>query len=85
MAANSQRPKGQDDVLSSLNGAIGALNLAEVSSITPVKAVLGSVGDLLNEIKVGSFQSMSMVDCWLMYTALCDQRSGLRRTRADLR
>jgi len=62
MATNSQRPKVQNDVLSSLNEAIGALNLAEVSSITPVKAVLGSVGVLLDEIKVGPFQPM-MVDC----------------------
>jgi len=62
MATNSQRPKVQNDVLSSLNGAIGALNPTEVSSIIPVKAVLGSVSVLLNEIKVGPFQPM-MADC----------------------
>jgi len=84
MAANSQHPNAQDDVLSSLNGAIGALNLAEVSSITPVKAVLGSTGVLLTEIKVGSFQCM-LVDCQLMYTGLDDQRRRLCRTRSDLR
>jgi len=84
MAAKSQRPKGQDNVLSSLNGAIDALDLAEVSRITPVKAVFGSVSVLLTEIRVGFVQSM-MVDCWLMYTGLDDQRSGLCRTRAGLR
>jgi len=53
MAANSQRPKGPDGVLSVLNVTIDALNLAkEVSSITPAKAVFGSVGVLLAMIKV---------------------------------
>jgi len=62
MATNSQRPKARDDVLSSLNVAIDALNLAEVSSITPVKAVFGPASVLLTEIKVGSSQAM-VVDC----------------------
>jgi len=54
MVAKSQRPKGQDDIISSLNGAIDALNLAEVSSTTPVNAVFGSASVLLAEIRVGS-------------------------------
>jgi len=53
MAAKSQRPKARDGVLSTLNMAIDALNLAkEVSSITPAKAVFGSVGILLTMIRV---------------------------------
>jgi len=53
MAAKSQRPKGGDSTLSSLNEAIDALNLAEVSSITPAKAAFGSARVLLTEIRVG--------------------------------
>ena len=53
MAANSQRPSGRDSVLSSLNAAIEVLNLAkEVSSVTPAKAVFGSVSVLLTMIRV---------------------------------
>jgi hypothetical protein len=53
MADKSQRPKGRDGVLSSLNVAIDGLNLAkELSSITPAKAVFGSVAILLTMIKV---------------------------------
>jgi len=84
MAAKSQRPKRRDDDLSSLNGAIGDLNLVEVSSIAPIKAVFGSASILLTEIRVGSPQS-TVVDRWLMYAGLDDQRSGLRRTRTNLR
>jgi hypothetical protein len=53
MDTTSQRPKGRDGVLSALNVAIEALNLAkEISSITPAKAVFGSVSVLLVMIKV---------------------------------
>jgi len=84
MATKSQRPKGQDGVLSSLNVAIDALNLAKsVSSITPAEAVFDSTSVLLSTIRVG-LPSM-LVDCWLMYTGLDDQRSGLRRAGASLR
>ena len=42
-----------DGVVSGLNVAIDALNLAkEVSSITPAKAVFGSVSIILTTIKV---------------------------------
>ena len=55
MDAKSRRPKGRDGVLSSLNVAIEALNLAkEISSVTPAKAVFGSVGVLLVIVRVGS-------------------------------
>ena len=54
MDADSQRQKGRDNVLPSLNVAIETLNLAkEVSSITPAKAVFGSVGVILTMIRVG--------------------------------
>ena len=53
MEARSQSPKGRDGTISSLNAAIDVMNLArEVSSITPAKAVFGSVSVLLTMIKV---------------------------------
>jgi len=55
MATEPQRPNRGDVVLSSLNAAVEALNLAkEFSSIAPVKAVFDSAGVLLVIIKVGS-------------------------------
>ena len=55
METNSRRPRGQDGTISSLNLAIEAMNLAkELSSITPAKAVFGSVGVLLTIIRVRS-------------------------------
>ena len=55
MDANSQRPKGRGSIISSLNVAIDATNLAkEISSITPAKAVFGSVSVLLTMIRVRS-------------------------------
>jgi len=53
MTTKTQQPEGRDGVLSSLNFAIDGLNLAkELSTITPAKAVFGSVGILLTTIKV---------------------------------
>jgi len=55
MDANLRRQKRRDNSLSSLNMAIEAMNLAkEVSSITPAKAVFGSVSALLTMIRVRS-------------------------------
>jgi hypothetical protein len=52
MDARSQRR--QDVTLSSLNMAIEGMNLAkEVSSMTPAKAVFGSVSIILTVIRVG--------------------------------
>ena len=54
MEDKSQRPKGRDGAISTLNTAIDALNLAkELSSITPAGAVFGSVSVILTTIKVG--------------------------------
>jgi len=56
MTDKSQQPKERDGVLSSLNVAIEGLNLAkELSSITPAKAVFGSVSVLLIMIRVSLF------------------------------
>jgi len=53
MATNSQRPKGRENVVSLLNAAINAMDLAEkISSITPAKAVFATVSVLLAMIKV---------------------------------
>ena len=53
MDAKTQRTKGRDGVLSILDVAIEALTLAkEVSSITPAKAVFGTVSALLAMIRV---------------------------------
>ena len=52
-SADSQQQKHRDDVLSTLNVAIEAMNLAkEISCVTPAKAVFGSVGVLLTMIRV---------------------------------
>ena len=60
MASKSQPTKaGGDRVVSSLTVAIAALDLGkEISSITPAKAVLGSVSFLLGMIKVCFPQSI---------------------------
>ena len=56
MDAKSQRTKRQDNALSLLNAAIEAMNLAkELSSMTPAKAVFGSVSILLTMIRVCPF------------------------------
>ena len=53
MDTNPRLRKRRDCVLSSLNVAIQAMALAkEVSSITPAKAVFGTVAVLLTMIKV---------------------------------
>jgi len=53
MDAETKPSKRRDNVISSLNMAIDVLNIAkEVSSITPAKAVFGSVSALIVMIKV---------------------------------
>jgi hypothetical protein len=53
MATKSQRPKGREGVITSLNAAIEVTTLAgNLSSITPAKAVFGTVSVLLTMIKV---------------------------------
>jgi len=75
--AKTQRPKGRDGVLSTLNVAIEVLNLAkEVSSITPAKAAFGSVSALLTMIRVCllPFVDRSRADVCIGFDA---QRVGL--------
>ena len=55
MTTNSKQSKGRDGALSVLGIAIEGLNLAEISSITPAKAVFGSANVILAMIKVRSF------------------------------
>ena len=53
MDTSSRQQKRQDNTLSLLNAAIEAMNLAkELSSVTPAKAVFGTVGVLLTMIRV---------------------------------
>jgi len=54
MAAKFQRPKEWESVFSSLNKAIDALNLVDVSNITPAKVAFDSTRNLLTTIRVGS-------------------------------
>jgi len=54
MEAKSRRPKDQGGAISVLNAAIEAMNLAkELASITPAKAVFGSVSVILTMTRVG--------------------------------
>ena len=58
MEAESRRPKGRESTISALNVTIEALNLAkELSSITPAKAVFGSVSVILATIRVSSLMT----------------------------
>jgi len=53
MATKSQRPKGQDGALSSLDMAIDALDRAkEATGLIPAKAAFTSAGALLTMIRV---------------------------------
>jgi hypothetical protein len=53
MTSNSEQSKERDGALSALNVALEGLSLA--SSITPAKAVFGSVSIILTIVKVRSF------------------------------
>ena len=61
MEVESQRPnlRGREGAMSVLNAAIEALNLAkELSSITPAKAIFGSVSVTLSMIRVSFWFSV---------------------------
>ena len=73
MDVKFQRPKSKDGLLSSLNTAIDAMNIAkDVMGITPAKAVFASVSVILTMIKVVPFRSM-FVYCWLINIGLRDE------------
>ena len=57
MEAKPQKPKEREGITSALSAAIEAMNLAkEISSITPAKAVFGTVSIILTMIKVSILQ-----------------------------
>jgi hypothetical protein len=69
MDLDIQRRKRQDIVLSSLDVAIEASNLAkEFCSITPAKPVFGSFSVILTMIRVGLPASSMLIDCRLTST-----------------
>ena len=85
MDANSQRQKQQDNVLTLLNVAIEAANLAkEVSSVTPAKVVFGSVGTLLEMVRVRFSSPDDLLQIY-MRPGLHGQQDRICRTRASLR
>ena len=85
MATKSQRPNRREVALSSLNAAIVAVNLAkELSSVTPAKAVFGTVGVILTMIKV-SFLLVCVERLQNeMHLGHDDQSGGLRRAWAGM-
>ena len=85
MTDNSRQPKEQDGVLSTLNVAIDGLNIAkEIASVTPAKAVFGSVAVLLTMIRVSRLLSCDEIFQIHTSPGHDDQRSGLCRSRAVL-
>jgi len=86
MGANPQRQKGRDGTLSSLSMAIEAMNLAkEISSITPAKAVFGSVSVLLTMVRVCFLVSYDGKSHVHVRPGFDGKQSGLCRTWPSLR
>jgi len=85
MEVKSQRPEAREGVISGLNAAIEAMNLAkELSSITPAKAVFGTVSVILAMIRVSLLPVCVDQPRAEMDPGFDDQSGGLRRTGADL-
>ena len=81
----TQRPKGQDGALSSLDVAIEALNLAkETADIAPAKVAFGSVSVLLTTVRVCFLLFCGDGPQVHMYPGFNDQQTGLRRARIEL-
>ena len=81
MATKPHRPKQKerDGTLSSLNVAIEAMNLVkEASSITPAKAVFGSVSILLAMIRVRFLLSHERMAHVHILSGFDGQQTGLR-------
>ena len=78
MKTQSRQPKRRDGVLSSLNTAIDAMNIAkDVMEIAPAKAAFGIVGVIPNMIRVG-FHWVHIVRLLeVTYTGLDSKRRGL--------
>ena len=85
MEVKSQQPQAREGVISTLNVAIEAMNLAkEASSITPAKAVFGSVSVVLTMTRVSFLLVCADRLQVEMHVGLNDKPGGLRRTRAGL-
>jgi len=66
MDIEAQQQKRRDNIISSLNLAIDALDLAgRIVNIIPVKAVFGPVSVLLMMIRVGFPLASMPIDCKL--------------------
>ena len=86
MQAKSQRPKGRDAVISTLNVTIEAMNLAkQICDITPAKAAFGSVSVILTMIRVCFPPSRVHGLPVHVLSGVDDQRPGLRRPWLILR
>ena len=86
MDKESKRQKRRDDVLSLLDAAIQAVDLAkEVSSPTPAKAVFGSVSVLLTMIRVRLLRFCDDGPRVHVCAGFHEQQNRLRRTWACLR
>ena len=86
MTDNSQRPKGQDRILSALNMAVDGLNVVEGGTVaTPVSPVFRSVVVLLTMIRVSSFLSRGETFQAHTWSGHNGQRTGLCRTWVVLR
>ena len=85
MGTESQRNKGCEGAALTLGAAIEALNLAkELSTITPAKAIFGSVSFVLAMIRVSLLVSVGRLQSEMCLG--CDDQPGrLRRTWAGLR
>jgi hypothetical protein len=67
MDSDTRRQKRRDAIISSLNVALEASNLAkEICSITPAKAAFGSFSVILTMIKVGVPTLPVLIDCRLI-------------------
>ena len=85
MEVELRRPKGREGAISVLDAAIEALNLAkELSSITPAKAVFGSVSVILAMIRVSLLVFVDRLQSE-MHLGRDGKPDGLRRTWAGLR
>ena len=85
-SSKGQKRPSRESVISTLNVTIEAVNLAkEVSSVTPAKAVFGSVSVILTMIKVRFPPSAAGASKVHAESGINDQRVRLRRPRASLR
>ena len=86
MAPPSQRPKGRDGVISTLDLVIQGLTLAkDTCGFPPAQAALGAASVLLTMIRVRSFIFHRGGPPVHVCSGLRGQQAGLRRPRAGVR